>query len=65
MVRGYWGDITNSPYISYGVEVEKSEEYDHFYQNDSVTYRYDAKSITEYNLLKYLIQIEKDEVIYF
>jgi hypothetical protein len=62
MVRGYWGDITNSPYLAYGIELETKEEFDHFYQNDSVNYRYDSKHITEFNLLKYLFRLEKDEV---
>jgi hypothetical protein len=62
MVRGFWGDICNSPFIAYGIELETKEEHDHFYQNDTINYKFDEKVVTEFNLLKYLIRIQKDEV---
>ncbi len=65
MVRGYWGDITNSPYLAYGIELETKDEFDHFYKNDSVNYLFNSKHITEFNLLKYLFRLEKDEVDYY
>jgi hypothetical protein len=32
MVRGYWGDIIDSPYIAYGLEVLDEEHRDRFYR---------------------------------
>jgi hypothetical protein len=62
MVRGYWGDICNSPYLAYGIGLDNKEEHDYFYQNDTINYRFDEKVVTEFNLLRYLIRLQKDEV---
>lgn len=38
MVRGYWGDIVNSPFISYGVKLYLKEENDYFYRKNELQY---------------------------
>lgn len=32
MVRGFWGDIINSPYITFGTEVEDAEDREKFFK---------------------------------
>jgi hypothetical protein len=32
MVRGFWGDIINSPYIGLGVEVENEKDREKFFR---------------------------------
>lgn len=65
LVRGFWGDITNSPYIAFGVDLETKEEYDHFYAHTDTFYKYHSQHVTEYNLLKYMFRLEKDDVFIF
>ena len=61
MVRGFWGDIVNSPYISYGLELETKDEIDYFYQNNKINYLRDAQDVTEYNLVKFLLRLDHNE----
>jgi hypothetical protein len=32
MVRGYWGDIINSPYVTFGTEVENEKHREMFFK---------------------------------
>ena len=32
LVRGFWGDIINSPYISFGLEVKKEDDKEKFFR---------------------------------
>jgi len=32
MVRGFWGDILNSPYVPYGAEIESAEDREKFFK---------------------------------
>jgi len=32
MVRGFWGDILNSPYVPFGVEIESEEDKEKFFK---------------------------------
>lgn len=32
MVRGYWGDVMNSPYIPLGVEVDNPQDKENFFK---------------------------------
>jgi dynein assembly factor 3 len=61
MVRGFWGDIVNSPYISYGLELETKDEIDYFYQNNKINYLRDSQDVTEYNLVKFLLRLDHNE----
>ena len=61
MVRGYWGDIVNSPYLSYGLELETREEISYFYANNKIDYLRDSQDVTEYNLVKFLLRMDHDE----
>jgi len=62
LVRGFWGDITNSPYISFGVELNNQEEHDFFYAHNDIYYKFHSQHITEWNLARYLSRLEKDEL---
>ena len=61
MVRGFWGDIVNSPYLSYGLELETREEITYFYANNKIDYLRDSQDVTEYNLVKFLLRMDHDE----
>jgi len=45
MVRGYWGDIINSPFISFGLKLDSKEEEEHFYRHQDVNYLHVNKLI--------------------
>ena len=32
MVRGFWGDILNSPYVPFGAEIESTEDREKFFK---------------------------------
>ena len=61
MVRGYWGDIVNSPYLGYGLELETRDEITYFYANNKIDYLRDSQDVTEYNLVKFLLRLDHDE----
>ena len=61
MVRGFWGDIVNSPYLAYGLELETREEITYFYANNKIDYLRDSQDVTEYNLVKFLLRMDHDE----
>jgi dynein assembly factor 3 len=48
LVRGYWGDIKNSPYISFGNEVFKEPERTRFYKQVNYQKVYSNADISEY-----------------
>ena len=61
MVRGFWGDIVNSPYLGYGLELETRDEITYFYANNKIDYLRDSQDVTEYNLVKFLLRMDHDE----
>ena len=61
MVRGFWGDIVNSPYLAYGLELETRDEITYFYANNKIDYLRDSQDVTEYNLVKFLLRMDHDE----
>ena len=61
MVRGFWGDIVNSPYLSYGLELETRDEITYFYANNKIDYLRDSQDVTEYNLVKFLLRMDHNE----
>ena len=65
MVRGFWGDIVNSPYIGYGLELETREEVTYFYANNKIDYLRDSQDVTEYNLVKFLLRMDHNEIYDF
>eukprot|EP00397_Hematodinium_sp_SG-2012_P021310 GEMP01022006.1.p1 GENE.GEMP01022006.1~~GEMP01022006.1.p1 ORF type:complete len:529 (-),score=76.52 GEMP01022006.1:974-2509(-) len=56
VVRGYWGDIINSPYYSFGV---KTDSHDHarLFKICSEQHRHTSIDVTEFNLWTYLQEL--------
>lgn len=59
MVRGYWGDICNSPYFSFGEEVFEEPERSRFYKKVNYQLVYSNADISEYSLTAYLTKLEE------
>jgi dynein assembly factor 3 len=58
LVRGFWGDIINSPYIPFGVEVAKAEDAEKFFRKINFQRIYMTSDITAYNVQSYIHKIE-------
>lgn len=58
MVRGFWGDIVNSPYIAYGNEIFKEPEATRFYKKINYQSVYSNADISEYNVQAYIHKLE-------
>lgn len=54
MVRGFWGDIINSPYLSFGNEVEDPDDCKRFFKEVNFQSIYSNSDISEYNVQKFL-----------
>ena len=50
LIRGFWGDIINSPYLGYGQEVWESEARTRFFKRVNYQSVYSNADITEYNV---------------
>jgi dynein assembly factor 3 len=58
LVRGFWGDIVNSPFLSFGNEVFKEPERTRFYRQVNMQSVYSNCDISEYNVLSYITKLE-------
>ena len=58
MVRGFWGDIINSPYFSFGQEVWKEPERTRFFKKCNYQSVYSNADISEYNVQGYIQKLE-------
>lgn len=56
MVRGYWGDIINSPYIPLGIEVD-TEESKKFFKELNFQKVYHASDIAEYHVMSWIYKL--------
>jgi dynein assembly factor 3 len=50
MVRGFWGDIINSPYMSFGNDVDDPDDWKRFYKEINFQSIYSNVDISEYNV---------------
>ena len=65
MVRGFWGDIINSPYLSFGCDVDDPDDRFRFFKHVNFQSVYSNSDITEYNVQKMIFQMEElDEFEY-
>ena len=65
MVRGFWGDIINSPYLSFGNEVEDPDDHMRFFKEINFQSIYTNADISEFNIQKIIFQTEElDEFEY-
>jgi len=58
LVRGFWGDIINSPYIPMGIEVENEEDRKKFDKEYNFQRPYDSSDIVEYHIEGYTTKLE-------
>jgi len=58
LVRGFWGDTINSPYMSFGQEVWKEPERTRFFKKVNYQTVYSNADISEYNVHSYIVQLE-------
>jgi dynein assembly factor 3, axonemal len=56
MVRGFWGDIINSPYIPLGIYIEDPEDRKQFNREFNLSRPYDAQHVSEYSIMHFLHQ---------
>lgn len=59
MVRGFWGDIVNSPYFSFGNEICKEPERTRFLKEINYQRIYSNADISEYNVQAYIHKLEE------
>lgn len=59
LVRGYWGDIVNSPYISFGEEVWEAREKEYFFKKVNFQSVYSNTEISSYNVTAYITKLEE------
>lgn len=59
MVRGFWGDIINSPYFSFGNEIWKEPERTRFLKEVNYQRVYSNADISEYNVQSYIHKLEE------
>ena len=59
MVRGFWGDIINSPYFSFGNEIWKEPERTRFLKEVNYQRVYSNADISEYNIQSYIHKLEE------
>lgn len=50
MVRGFWGDIINSPYMSFGSIVDDPDDRKRFFKEVNFQTIYSNADVTEYNV---------------
>ena len=50
MVRGFWGDIVQSPYFPFGIEIWKEPENTKFKQRMNYQMIYSSADFTQYNV---------------
>jgi len=61
LVRGYWGDIINSPYLAFGQEVFDEPERTRFYKKVNYQSVYSNADISEYTVTSYIHKLEELE----
>ena len=61
MVRGFWGDIVNSPFLAFGNEVWDEPERTRFFRELNYQKVYSNSDISEYNVQQYIHKLEELE----
>lgn len=59
LVRGFWGDIVNSPYFAFGQEVWEEPEKTRFSKKVNLQLVYSNADISEYNVTSYITKLEE------
>lgn len=58
LVRGFWGDIINSPYIPLGIEVENEQDRENFNKEYNFKRPYSSTDVVEYHVEGYMTKLE-------
>jgi len=58
MVRGFWGDIVQSPYIPFGIELWKEPEATMFKKQINFQQVYSSRDFSDFNLQNYITKLE-------
>ncbi len=58
MVRGFWGDVLISPFVSFGVDIENEMHKTRFYRRINMQPIYGAADISEYSVQMYACMLE-------
>jgi len=61
LVRGFWGDVVQSPYITFGLEVDKEPEAKKFFREINYQKVYSAADIALYIVQRYIHKLEELE----
>ena len=59
LVRGFWGDISNSPYIPLGIYIENSEYKTKFYSEYNTQVPHNSQDIAEYTVIEFMSKLEE------
>jgi len=59
MVRGFWGDIIQSPYIPFGVEIWEEPERSDFKKKINYQQIYSSADFSCYNVQHYITKLEE------
>jgi hypothetical protein len=57
-VRGFWGDILQSPFIPFGLEIWKEPERSEFFKKINYQLVYSCLDVTQYNVQYYIQKLE-------
>lgn len=57
-VRGYWGDILQSPYVPFGLEIWKEPEASEFFKKINYQLIYSCLDVSMYNVQYYIQKLE-------
>lgn len=58
IVRGFWGDIINSPYLTFGLEVADPDAKFRFFKKVNYQQVYSSADISEYNIQSTIHKLE-------
>jgi len=61
LVRGYWGDVVQSPYLTFGLEVDKEPERTKFFREINYQKVYSAADISLYIVQRYIHKLQELE----
>lgn len=65
MVRGFWGDILNSPFVPIGYFVDDEVDRDKFGREYNMSRPYDAGDVSAYTITSWLFRLENLERFFY
>lgn len=65
MVRGFWGDVQISPFVSFGVEIANDKDREMFEKKVNFQSVYHASDAAMYNVQNYIYKLEDEKEFVF